>query len=73
MLHLRQILAPTDFSGHSNEAIQYAVGLARQFEARLVLLHIVTDVALEGISKARIPPHPVDKVFEDLAQEIHEQ
>jgi nucleotide-binding universal stress UspA family protein len=72
-LHLRQILAPTDFSNHSNHAIRYAAGLARQFGATLVLLHIVTKDALESISKAHVPPHPVDKIYENLAQEIREQ
>ncbi|MFI5338925.1 MAG: universal stress protein [Candidatus Methylomirabilales bacterium] len=73
MLQLKQILAPTDFSEDSNHAIRYAAGLARQFGAKLVLLHVVSDDEMESISKAHVPPHPVDKVYEDLTQEIHEQ
>jgi nucleotide-binding universal stress UspA family protein len=73
MLPLKMILAPTDFSRHSNHAIRYAAELARQFGATLVLLHIVTDDVLQDISKTHIPPHPVDKVFEDLTQEAREQ
>jgi nucleotide-binding universal stress UspA family protein len=73
MLHLKRILAPTDFSEHSNHALRYAAGLAQQFGATLVLLHVVSNEALESISKAHVPPVPVDKVYEDLTREIHEQ
>ena len=73
MLHLTRILAPTDFSEHSNHALAYAADLARQFQAKLILVHVVSDEALESISKAHVPLHPVDKVYEDLTQEIREQ
>ncbi|MEK6718384.1 MAG: universal stress protein [candidate division NC10 bacterium] len=73
MLRLTQILAPTDFSEHSDGALRHAAELARQFGAKLVLLHVVSNEALESISKAHVPPHPVDKVYEDLDQETREQ
>lgn len=73
MLRLTQILAPTDFSEHSSYALRHAAELAQKFGAKLVLLHVVSNEALESISKAHIPPHPVDKVYEDLGQEIREQ
>ena len=73
MLRLTQILAPTDFSEHSDGALRHAAELARQFGAKLVLLHVVSNETLESISKAHVPPHPVDKVYEDLVQEIREQ
>lgn len=38
---LRRILVPVDFSGCSKKALQYAVPFAKQFEASLVLLHVV--------------------------------
>lgn len=73
MLHLEQILVPTDFSEHSNHALRYAAGLARQFGAKLLLLHVVSSEALDSISKAHVPPYSVDKVYEDLTLEIREQ
>jgi universal stress protein A len=39
--NLRQILVPIDFSACSRKALEYAVPLARQFGARLVLLHVM--------------------------------
>ena len=40
MAFLKQILAPTDFSRNSAQAINYACDLAKQSNARLHLLHI---------------------------------
>jgi universal stress protein A len=38
---LKQILVPVDFSECSSSALDYALMLARNFHARLVLLHVV--------------------------------
>jgi len=38
---VRSILVPVDFSKSSLDALQHALALARQFNARLVLLHVV--------------------------------
>lgn len=38
-LQIQTILVPTDFSGSSMEALEYAVEFGRQFGARLVLFH----------------------------------
>jgi len=73
MLPLRRILAPTDFSEHSNHALRSAAEMACQFGAKLFLLHVVSNEALESISKAHVPTYPVDRVYEDLTQEIREQ
>ena len=38
---LKRILVPVDFSDCSKKALQYAIPLARQFNAELMLLHVV--------------------------------
>jgi nucleotide-binding universal stress UspA family protein len=38
---LRTILAPVDFSGYSAKALDYVRAFADQFDARVVLLHVV--------------------------------
>src|SRR5438445_5987076 len=38
---LKKILVPVDFSECSKKALQYALPLARQFDAELTLLHVV--------------------------------
>ena len=41
MISLKKILVPVDFSEPSKKAVTYAITLAEQFEARLILAHIV--------------------------------
>jgi nucleotide-binding universal stress UspA family protein len=41
MIELKRILAPTDFSEYSGEAMRYACGLAEKFDAELHLLHVL--------------------------------
>ena len=41
MIHINKILAPVDFSEASIKAVDYGLSLSREFEARLVLAHVV--------------------------------
>jgi nucleotide-binding universal stress UspA family protein len=40
-MEIRHLLAPTDFSEGSKQALEYALGLAQTFGAKLTLLHVV--------------------------------
>lgn len=53
---LKKILAPTDFSDGSRNAIDYAVQLADKFEATLCLLHVGQAVGSDsgGTSRTEI-------------------
>lgn len=51
---IKHILVPTDFSGFSNRAFQFACSLAAQSEAKITLIHVVEPpynfaVAVEGM------------------------
>jgi nucleotide-binding universal stress UspA family protein len=37
----QHILVPVDFSGYAEQALEYAIGLARKLPARLTLLHVI--------------------------------
>ena len=43
MTAITRILVPTDFSAHADHALEYAVTLARSFNAYIELLHVVED------------------------------
>jgi universal stress protein A len=71
---LKKVLVPVDFSGCSEKALAYALPLAEQFEAELVLLHVMWPyvavpemgpVDVETIDDAR-------KALESLGRSIHE-
>jgi nucleotide-binding universal stress UspA family protein len=40
-IKLKRILVPTDFSEHSRKALHYAMALARQFSAELLLVYVI--------------------------------
>ncbi len=46
MLPIRTILYPTDFSPHSDLACQLASSLARDYGARLILVHVIHEPAV---------------------------
>lgn len=64
MLKIQKIVMPTDFSPAAGHALQWAADLARQFQATLLLLHVVPPSAY--------PLHNVGQLrgFPDLREEI---
>ena len=54
MLPIHTILHPTDLSEHSGEAFELACALARDYGARLVLLHVA--VLPEVVGEAVLIP-----------------
>lgn len=48
MFPIRTILHPNDFSGYSEEAFQLAYSLARDYKARLVVLHVAPPPLIRG-------------------------
>jgi len=53
---LKRILVPVDFSHASRKAAQYAVAFAKQFNAEVLLLHVVETVPLSAASE----PFPIE-------------
>lgn len=45
MVQLTNILVGTDFSPASDRALEYALSLARRYEARIILAHVITSDA----------------------------
>jgi nucleotide-binding universal stress UspA family protein len=51
-LRIKSILVPLDFSTPSRQTLAYAVEVARQFQAKLTLLHVVEPVAMPDFAAA---------------------
>src|ERR1039457_618813 len=60
MLPIRTILHPTDFSANSQCAWEMACALARDYGARLLLVHVEAPMPAFAELGA-IPPEPVDR------------
>ncbi len=66
MKSIEKILVATDFSEYSEEACEYAITLAKKFDASLILLHIINEpVDLRGFYVPHI-------TFDQLEKEISE-
>jgi universal stress protein A len=57
-LALKRILLPVDFSESSRKAMHYAISFARQFNAEVLLLHVI---------EAALPPPPQTVAFDSIA------
>ena len=60
MLEIRTILAPTDFSRHSESALRYACALAERLGASIHLLHVLSEVMPLGPDPMLTPVLPPD-------------
>jgi universal stress protein A len=64
-LQIKRILAPVDFSDCSHKSFHYAIHFARQFNAELMMLHVLVAV----------PPPPLVPIphARELSADYHEQ
>jgi nucleotide-binding universal stress UspA family protein len=70
-MQFRHILAPTDFSEYSKQAVACALELAKKFSAKLSILHVVElpPYPVEGY----VPPSLTATFMEDLEREASRQ
>ena len=45
-MEIKTILFPTDFSQGARAAMEYAVSLAQDFKAKLILLYVIQDISI---------------------------
>jgi nucleotide-binding universal stress UspA family protein len=66
MINIKTILCPVDFFPASDAAVSYATGLAKNYDARLHLLHVITPV-VRGAHQYAIRPSDMTKSLESVA------
>jgi len=77
--HVTRVLVPVDFNDCSIEALEYAVQVARQFEAAVVILHVVEsasyglDFTLAARGDAKKLKEAVTARIEEYARAIKSQ
>ena len=52
MIEIKSILAPTDFSAHSEQAVRYACRLAERLGSELHLLHVLSEILPAGPTRS---------------------
>lgn len=69
-----KILIAIDFSENSEHAFEYAMTLAKQFQAELTILHVINEpVDLRGFYVPHISFEQLEKEIEEGAQKMMEQ
>jgi len=71
VLTIRTILHPTDFSECADTAFQFACSLARDYGARLCLLHVGKRPVVTPVEGAAAPGEP-EQYREELTTRLHE-
>lgn len=67
------ILIATDFSENSEHAFEYALALAKQFQAKLIVMHVINEpVDLRGFYVPHISFEQLEKEIEDGAEKMME-
>jgi len=69
---LRRVLFATDFSDVSQQAMEYSIGLARRFKAKLFVCHAL-DLTVAGVYDAAlfVLPARVQELTEEAERKIH--
>lgn len=65
MIHLKRVLVPTDFSESARKALTYGAAFAAEFEADLLLLHVVETMTVGYASD--LFPVPMAEVFQEMS------
>ena len=69
MRAFKSILFATDFSESSDHAFEYAYTVAKCFDAKLLVLHVINElVDLRGFY---VPHISIDKLEEEMAESAH--
>ncbi|WP_224981821.1 universal stress protein [Geomonas agri] len=71
MPNFDKILFATDFSENSDHAFQYALTLAKQFNGRLTIIHVINEpVDLRGFYVPHVSFENLEKEIEEGAQKM---
>jgi nucleotide-binding universal stress UspA family protein len=65
VIKLKKVLVPTDFSESARHALTYGISFAREYEAELVLLHVVENLTVGYASD--LFPVPMAEVFQEIS------
>lgn len=63
-MEIKKILFPTDFSEGSSQALEYAIDMAKRYDARLYLLHVIYDIT--HAAGWYVPHASVDEMYKDI-------
>lgn len=73
-MEFKTVLFATDFSEGSDYAVRYALAIARKFDSRLIIIHIINEpVDLRGFYVPHISFDKLEEEIEQGAEKLMEQ
>ena len=69
MIELKNILYPTDFSEYSKHAEPYVIQFAKQFDATVQLLHVISLPHYAYFSEAAIPTVTIENEMREWVEQ----
>jgi universal stress protein A len=70
VIEIKSILAPTDFSTHSERAVRYACRLAERLGSSLHLLHVLSEILPAGPDPLLMPVMPPEYYSDNEARAL---
>ena len=70
-MKMERILFATDFSEGSSRALPYALDMAKQYDAKLFLIHVIYDVA--KTVGWYVPHVSIDEIYRDMERSAREE
>lgn len=71
MISIKRILFPTDFSECAEHALKYAISLATTHEAKLYVLHVITELNIPlGLG---VSAYPLSEIYDDMEKEAQKK
>ena len=79
-MELTKVLVPTDFSNHSDQALQWGASLAGKYAARMLLLHVIPPAVEEVSARGSASEEAImdleakveARLYEIISQELQE-
>jgi nucleotide-binding universal stress UspA family protein len=71
-VRVKQILAPTDLSEDSRKGLRYAIGLAKHFNAKLTVLHVIERLHSLDYGPGEALPEDVFRELQVAGQKLNE-
>lgn len=70
-MKIERILFPIDFSEGSMNALDYAVSLSKEYNAKLYLLHVVHDISMTA--GWQVPHIRIDELYRDMEESARKE
>jgi nucleotide-binding universal stress UspA family protein len=70
MMMTQRLLVPVDFSADANQALEYAIALARTLGARVILLHVMQSPPWGDVDMDVTIPHAYSRFVHRIGKFI---